>query len=138
MELLTVIAIMAILASVAVPLTVNYISKTNETVDTAYAEDVAANVITIIASLNDKQEEITAANIVANIDPTYAGNIPYPIVATTMGPDAATATAIASENPGLDGQGAFIAVYVNDTEGILVVYMFKNGNETNRAEKLYA
>lgn len=127
-ELLVVVAIMAILAAIAVPVTVQYIDRANDASDQTYTVDVANNAMLAITELRSKGEvEITSEKVIAQMQHEYAGNFPYPIYKTSMISNP-TIEDVRVQNSNIDESGAFIALYL-DSAGNMTVYLFRDGQE---------
>ena len=151
-ELLVVIAVMAILASIVVPVTIHYIDDAQQAADTVYTQDVAAWATSVIIDLRARQGsdnvgsendsvgdnvesaiEVTPANVCREIVRLYGDQFPYALGYYSSG-------SINFDNPGLEGlvfidapegfdktTGDFIAIAL--TSGTLTVYHFKGGSE---------
>ena len=123
-ELLVVIAVMAILASIVVPVTIHYIDDAQQAADTVYTQDVAAWATSVIIDLRARQGsdsvgsendsvgdnvesaiEVTPANVCREIVRLYGDQFPYALGYYSSG-------SINFDNPGLEG-----LVFIDSPEG---------------------
>ena len=141
-ELLVVIAVMAILASIVVPVTIHYIDDAQQAADTVYTQDVAAWATSVIIDLRARQGsdsvgsendsvgdnvesaiEVTPANVCREIVRLYGDQFPYALGYYSSG-------SINFDDPGLEG-----LVFIDAPEGFdkttgdFTVYHFKGGSE---------
>lgn len=87
LELIVVMAIVAILAGIAVPLTIGFITSSQNKSDRAFLNSVYYDTIDAINYINSKAEEITIDTILAEIVPKYSDDIeilPYNEANTTL------------------------------------------------------
>ncbi len=128
-ELLTVIAIMAILASIVAPVTLHYISQTQERADKVYTSDIAKMADNCAISLNSRGVIVDSQSVCAELESLYGSDIPYEIGYIPTGELAGTedSPSFANVRGVTEGVNTFIAIYVNDSH--LNVYMVKDGVE---------
>ena len=128
-ELLTVIAIMAILASIVAPVTLHYISQTQERADKVYTSDIAKMADNCAISLNSRGVIVDSQSVCAELESLYGSDIPYEIGYIPTGELAGTedSPSFANVRGVTEGVNTFIAIYVNDSH--LNVYMVKEGVE---------
>ena len=128
-ELLTVIAIMAILASIVAPVPLHYISQTQERADKVYTSDIAKMADNCAISLNSRGVIVDSQSVCAELESLYGSDIPYEIGYIPTGELAGTedSPSFANVRGVTEGVNTFIAIYVNDSH--LNVYMVKEGVE---------
>lgn len=128
-ELLTVIAIMAILASIVAPVTLHYISQTQESADKVYTSDIAKMADNCAISLNSRGVIVDSQSVCAELKSLYGSDIPYEIGYIPTGELAGTEDSLSFANVRgvTEGVNTFIAIYVNGSH--LNVYMVKDGVE---------
>ena len=152
-ELLVVIAVMAILASIVVPVTIHYIDDAQQAADTVYTQDVAAWATSVIIDLRARQGsdsvgsendsvgdnvesaiEVTPANVCREIVRLYGDQFHYALGYYSSGstdfddPGLGDDLVFIDAPEGFDKTtGDFIAIAL--TSGTLTVYHFKGGSE---------
>lgn len=130
-ELIVVIAIMGILASIVVPVTLHYIDDAQKSVDTVYTQDVAKWAVDCVNDLMQRQDPtrpVTSQNIAEEVKARYGNEFPYPIghvskeqILSPESPDFSDFT--------IDGSKDYIAIYIEGS--LLCVYMVKGGEEVS-------
>ena len=128
-EMLTVVAILAILASIIAPVTLQYISQTQERADEVYTSDIAKMADNCAISLNSRGVIVDSQSVCAELESLYGSDIPYEIGYIPTGELAGTedSPSFANVRGVTEGVNTFIAIYVNDSH--LNVYMVKEGVE---------
>lgn len=134
-ELLVVVAIMGILAAIAVPSTIQYLSRTNEQADEAYTEDIMSQVRLVVTDLKMEQMPVTSAEVVKRLNEEYLVNssFPYPVYHISFNGVAPTPDQVGSENNFTDYNQSMIVVYAGGN--LITVYFYKNGVEQSEYRK---
>lgn len=130
-ELIVVITIMAILASIVVPVTLHYINEAQQSVD-MYTQDVAkwaGDCINDLMQRQDPAKPVNSANIAAEVKARYGNEFPYAIgyvnageIGSLVNPNFAAAHDIGSTQD-------YIVIYIEGS--LLYVYMVKGGEEVS-------
>lgn len=128
-ELLTVIAIMAILASIVAPVTLQYISQTQDRADEVYTSDIAKMADNCAISLNSRGILVDSQSVCNELKALYGDDIPYEIGYIPTGELAGTEDnhSFANVRGVEEGMTTFIVIYVDGSK--LNVYMVKDGVE---------
>lgn len=128
-EMLTVVAILAILASIIAPVTLQYISQTQERADEVYTSDIAKMADNCAISLNSRGFLVDSQSVCNELKALYGDDIPYEIGYIPTGELAGTEDNHSFANvKGVDeGMTTFIVIYVEGSK--LNVYMVKDGVE---------
>lgn len=131
-ELIVVITIMAILASIVVPVTLHYIDDAQKSVDTVYTQDVAKWAVDCVNDLMQRQnpaKPVNSANIAAEVKARYGNEFPYAIgyvnageIGSLVNPNFKAAHDIGSTQD-------YIVIYIEGS--LLYVYMVKGGEEVS-------
>ena len=128
-ELLTVIAIMAILASIVAPVTLQYISQTQERADQVYTSDIAKMADSCVISLKNRSVQINSYTVANELKVLYGNDIPYEIgyvqsgqiIGSTSNPTLSNVEGISS------GATNYVVIYIDGTS--LNLYLVKDGTE---------
>ncbi len=127
-ELIVVVAVMAILAAIVVPVTLHYIDETQSVADTAYTQDVATWAGSCIVGLQERSQPVTAASVRNEISKLYANDFPYEIGYIPSGQiGSISAPNFLNVQEVSDVNGTYVAIYLEGTT--LSVYLVKDGAE---------
>lgn len=128
-EMLTVIAIMAILASIVTPVTLQYIEQTREKADEVYTSDIAKMADSCVIALKNRSVPINSQTVSNELRSLYGGDIPYDIGYIPTGQIIGGASSPSFENVAgvVEGSTAYFVIYIEGST--LNVYLVKDGAE---------
>lgn len=128
-EMLTVVAILAILASIVAPVTLQYIEQTREKADQVYTSDIAKMADSCVISLKNRSVPINSQSVSNELRALYGTDIPYDIGYIQTGRIGGTAAEPSFENVEgiMEGVSSYVVIYIDGSA--LTVYLIKDGVE---------
>lgn len=128
-EMLTVVAILAILASIIAPVTLQYISQTQERADEVYTSDIAKMADSCVISLKNRSVPINSQTVSNELRALYGSDIPYEIgyIPTGQIIGGASSPSFANVAGVVEGSSSYIVIYIEGST--LNVYLVKDGAE---------
>ena len=131
-ELIVVIAIMGILASIVVPVTLHYIDDAQKSVDTVYTQDVAkwaGDCINDLMQRQDPTRPVNSKNVAEEVKARYGNEFPYAIGYVNAGEISSPEAPVFNAVNNVDGAQDYIVIYIDGS--LLCVYMVKGGEEVS-------
>ena len=113
-EMLTVVAILAILASIVAPVTLQYIEQTREKADQVYTSDIAKMADSCVISLKNRSVPINSQSVSNELRALYGTDIPYDIGYIQTGRIGGPAAQPSFENVEgiIEGVSSYVVIFI--------------------------
>lgn len=127
-ELIVALAILAIMTSIVVPVTIHYVDDARNNADQVYTDDIAKHADSCVIALNSRSEPVNSQTVCAEIKSLYANELPYELGYIPTGEIGSTSDPDLTKVQGLsEGVTSYFIVYINGSA--LDVYLVKDGVE---------